>query len=176
MSLRDQLLKAGLVSKKQAQKTEAANRKQTHDSKKNKELADKLNDEKQSEIHKIEEEKNTRRELDRELNRQRDLLMSQRESYYRSLQILNSKSLNDRSASECYFFAEGKKIRKVMVNSWQREMLARGKMGIGKPHSEIDEFVIIPLTAARVLNDIYPQKLITLHSEIDDTEELEDGF
>ena len=58
MSLRDQLLKAGLVSKKQAQKVEASNRKQGHDSKKNKELADALQAEKQLELDKIEEEKN----------------------------------------------------------------------------------------------------------------------
>ena len=55
MSLRDQLLKAGLVSKKQAQKVEASNRKQGHDSKKNKELADALQAEKQLELDKIEE-------------------------------------------------------------------------------------------------------------------------
>ncbi|BBH52427.1 DUF2058 family protein [Fluviispira sanaruensis] len=176
MSLRDQLLKAGLVSKKQAQKTEAANRKQAHDTKKNKELADKVNAEKLDELKKIEDEKNQRRELDKELNKQRDLLMSQRESYYRSLQILNSNSLNTRSANEYYFFAEGNRIKKIMVNSWQREMLARGKMGIGKPHKEIDEYVIIPLNAARVINEIFPQKLITLHSEIEDSEELDDGF
>lgn len=38
MSLRDQLLKAGLVSKKQAQKADATQRKQGHDSKKIKNL------------------------------------------------------------------------------------------------------------------------------------------
>ena len=164
MSLRDQLLKAGLVSKKQAQKAEALNKKQGHDSKKNKELAEVLSAEKQSEIDKIEEEKNKRRELDKELNKQRDILIHHRETLYRARQILNSNCLNDRKAQQAYYFAEKRTIRKVMVTAWQREMLARGKMGIGKPMEDVDEFYIIPLSAAKIIRDIAPNSLITLHS------------
>ena len=173
MSLRDQLLKAGLVSKKQAQKVDALNRKQGHDSKKNKELADALNAEKQSELDKIEEEKNKRKEQDKELNKQRDLLIQQREAIYRVRQILSSNCLNDRNATEPYYFEENSKIRKVLVTAWQREMLARGKLGIGRPLDEVDEFYIIPLFAARIIKDISPQRLLTLHSELDDTEEID---
>lgn len=173
MSLRDQLLKAGLVSKKQAQKAEAMDRKQSHDSKKNKELADVLNAEKQSEIDKIEEEKNKRKDLDKELNKQRDLLIYQRESFYRTRQILNSNCLNDRSANEPYYFEESGKIRKVMVTPWQREMLARGKLGIGRPLDDVDEFFIIPLFAAKIIKDIAPQRLLTLYPELDDTQEID---
>jgi uncharacterized protein len=173
MSLRDQLLKAGLVSKKQAQKVDATNRKQGHDSKKNKELADALGAEKQSELEKIEEEKSKRKELDKELNKQRDLLIQQRESFYRVRQILNSNCLNDRSAKEPYYFEENSKVRKVMVTAWQREMLARGKLGIGRPIEDVDEFYIIPLFAAKIIKDIAPQRLLTLHSELDDSQEID---
>ncbi len=173
MSLRDQLLKAGLVSKKQAQKVDAMNRKQGHDSKKNQELADALNAEKQFEIEKIEDEKNKRRELDKELNKQRDFLVQQRESFYRVRQILNSNCLNDRGASEPYYFEENRKIRKVMVTAWQREMLARGKLGIGRPLDYVDEFYIVPLFAAKIINDIAPERMLTLHPELDDAEEID---
>ena len=166
MSLRDQLLKAGLVSKKQAQKVEASNRKQGHDSKKNKELADALQAEKQLELDKIEEEKNKRKEIDKELNKQR-------ETYYRARQILNSNCLNAPNATESYFFEENNKVRKVMVTAWQREMLARGKMGIGRMQDEVDEFYIIPLFAAKIIQEIAPQRLLTLHSELDDSEEID---
>lgn len=173
MSLRDQLLKAGLVSKKQAQKVEASNRKQGHDSKKNKELADTLLAEKQLELDKIEEEKSLRKELDKELNKQRDLMILQRESFYRARQILNSNCLNVRNANEAYFFEEKRKIRKVMVTAWQREMLARGKFGIGRLQDDVDEYYIIPLFAAKIIQEISPQSLLTLHSELDDSEEIE---
>ncbi|MBX9837376.1 DUF2058 family protein [Silvanigrella sp.] len=172
-SLRDQLLKAGLVSKKQAQKVEASNRKQGHDSKKNKELADALQAEKQQELDKIEDEKNKRKEIDKELNKQRDLLIQQRETYYRARQILNSNCLNASNATESYFFEENNKVRKVMVTAWQREMLARGKMGIGRMQDEVDEFYIIPLFAAKIIQEITPQRLLTLHSELEDSEEID---
>lgn len=173
MNLRDQLLKAGLVSKKQVQKVDAVNRKQNHDSKKNKELADILNSEKESEIQKIEEEKNKRKELDKELNKQRDLLIQQRESFYRIRQILISNSLNDNNAIEPYYFEENKKIRKVFVTSWQREMLARGKLAIGRPIPEIDEFSIIPLFAAKIIASIDASRILTLHSELEDDQEID---
>jgi uncharacterized protein YaiL (DUF2058 family) len=173
MSLRDQLLKAGLVSKKQAQKVEALNRKQEHDSKKNKQLADTIEAEKKAELEKIEEEKNIRKDLDKELNKQRDMLIQQREFIYRARQILNSNCLNTPKANEPYYFAENNMIRKVLVTPWQREMLARGKLGIGRPLDEVDEFYIVPLTVAKIIQEIAPQRLITLHSELDDSQEIE---
>lgn len=60
-----------------------------------------------------------------------------------------------------------------MVTAWQREMLARGKMGIGRPLDDVDEFVIVPLVAAKTVKDICPQKLLILHSELDDSEEID---
>ena len=74
---------------------------------------------------------------------------------------------------EPYYFEENSKIRKVMVTAWQREMLARGKLGIGRPLDDVDEFYIIPLFAAKIIKDIAPQRLLTLHSELDDVEEID---
>ncbi|MES2615251.1 MAG: DUF2058 family protein [Bdellovibrionota bacterium] len=173
MSLKDQLLKAGLVTKKQAQQTEANKRKQEHDSKRNVELAQKLSQEKQKELELIEEEKRKRQELDKELNKKRDALILQRENVYRAVQSINSNSLNTREANEKYFFAENNFVRAVYVTPWQREMLARGKFAIAKPYEDIREYVIIPLVTAKLLQDIYPQKLIVLHSIIEDDVELD---
>lgn len=173
MSLKDQLLKSGLVSKKQLQKSEASKKKQEHDSKKNSQLAQKLNEEKLKDAAIIEEERLKRQELDKELNKKRDALILQREHYFRAIQLINSNSLNSRSAPENYYFAENNFIRKVVVTPWQREMLARGKFGIAKPNDDLNEYIIIPLAIARVLQDIAPLMLIVLHSEIDDTVELD---
>ncbi len=172
-SLKDQLLKAGLVSKKQVQQTEANKKKQEHDSKKNNELAQKLNLEKENELKLLEEEKRKRQELDKELNKKRDELILQRETALRAVQTINSNSLNLRDAREKYFFAENNFVRKVLVTPWQREMLARGKYAITKPHAETEEYIIVPLSTAKLLLDISPQKVIVLHSEIEDTVELD---
>ncbi len=173
MSLKDQLLKAGLVSKKQAQQAESNKRKQEHDAKKNAELAQKLNQSQQIELERIAEEKRFQQERDKELNKKRDALIAQREHIYRAIQAINSKSLNTREASEPYYFAQGRCVKKVMVTPWQREMLARGKCGIAQPHPDVQEFVIIPLATAHLIRDIYAEKLIVLHPAIDDSEELD---
>lgn len=173
MGLRDQLLKAGLVTKKQALQSESAKKKQEHDIKKSKELEEKLTAQSKSDLQAIEQEKAHRIELDKELNRKRDQMIAQRESYYRSMQLLNSNNLLSRSAGEMYFFAEGKVVRKIMVTAWQKEMLARGKLGIGKPMEEVDEFVLVPLDCAKMIMQIYPSKIITLHSELNDEDEID---
>lgn len=171
MSLRDQLLKAGLVTKKQAQHAEAVKKKQAHDIKKSKEIEEKVTAQSKEEIQAIEDEKLRRKELDKELNKKRDLLISQRENHYRSLQLLNSNNVLSSQANEKYFFADGKFVRKIMVTAWQREMLSRGKLGIGKPLEDVDEYVLVPLACAKLVLEIYPSKIIVLHSEVDDNSE-----
>ena len=171
MNLKDQLLKAGLISKKQAQKAESSQKKQEHDAKKNKQLANKLNEEKQFEIQQIEEAAHKRKELDKELNKKRDLMLQQRESFYRARQLIYSNALNHKTAEELYFFSEGKYVRKVFINAWQREMLARGKIGIARVDKENGEFILIPLSVAKIIHEIYPENLIILHTEVADNEE-----
>lgn len=168
MSLRDQLLKAGLASKKQAQQAESQKRKQEHDAKKNKELEQKLKQEQETTLKEIELNAQERRELDWQLNKNRDQLLAQRESLFRAKQLLRSQAVNQRQAQECYFFAEGNSVRRVMVTPWQREMLARGKLGIGKLEEDIDEFLIVPLECAKLVLEICPAKILSLHSEVDE--------
>lgn len=173
MSLRDQLLKAGLVTKKQAQQSESAKKKQEHDIKKSKELETKITAQSKIELQEIEQEKAKRIELDKELNRKRDQMIAQREAYYRALQLLNSKNILSSQAQDFYFFAEGNVVRKIMVTAWQREMLARGKLGIGKPNEDVDEFVLVPLDCVLLVRQIYPTKIVTLHSELNDDDEID---
>ena len=54
MSLRDQLLKAGLVSKKQAKQAESQAKLQSHQAKKNKAVAEELDNQRQQELQQIE--------------------------------------------------------------------------------------------------------------------------
>jgi uncharacterized protein YaiL (DUF2058 family) len=52
-------------------------------------------------------------------------------------------------------------------------MLARGKLAIGKPMEEVDEFVLVPLDCAKMIMQIYPSKIIALHSELNDEDEID---
>ncbi len=175
-SLKDQLLKAGLVNKKQVQQAQSKARKQEHDAKKNTQIAQQLTSERQQELEKIQEEKQQAALRDKELNRLRDLALAQRENYYRAQQSILSNKLNEKDATIEYYFAIGKVIKKIYVTAWQQELLARGQLAIAKPYEDMEEFILIPLEVAKVLCDIYPQMLVVLHNEISDNQELEEDF
>lgn len=174
MSLRDQFLKAGLVSKKQAKQAETQAKQKEHNAKKNKLVAQELASEREEELKEIEQQKLEKQQNDLELNRIRENQRIERENFLRCLQLLKSNAVNELRANEVYFFLEaGRFVRKVWVTSWQREMLARGKMAIGRPHQHVDEFLIIPYTVAQTVLSLHPGLIITLHSEVTDTDEIQ---
>ena len=173
MNLREQFLKSGLVSKKQANKLDAEKKRQEHLLKKDKSLLLSAELEKQNAAKELQLEFELQKQKDKELNKQRDALLAQREKIFRARQIINSNVQNQRSAEEVYFFPENDKfIRKVFVTGWQREMLARGVLGIVRPDENIDDFVILPRATAKILLDICPEKIIVLHSEIENFDEV----
>jgi uncharacterized protein YaiL (DUF2058 family) len=173
VSLRDALLKQGIVNKKQAQKVQNEQQKKEYDAKKNKELQDQLQQERQNELKAIEEEERLQREKDTEKNKERDRQLAERESRYRARQMLVSQSVNERGAQIPYFFAEKNIIRKIWVSSWQQECLARGKLGIGRPIEDLDEFALVPRTVAVKVLEICQEKILLLHSELSVDEPIE---
>ncbi|MEY3901926.1 MAG: hypothetical protein RL189_1232 [Pseudomonadota bacterium] len=174
MSLRDQFLKAGLVSKKQAKQAESQAKQKEHQAKKNKVVADEVAAEREADLREIERERLEKQQHDRELNMIREQQRLERENYLRCLQLMKSNAANENRASEIYYFLEsGRFVRKVMVTPWQREMLARGKMAIGRLTELVDEFVIIPYTVAQTVMNLHPSLVITLHSEVADDREVQ---
>lgn len=172
MNLRDQFLKSGLITQKQANKLAAEKRKLEHAAKKDPVLSQTLTLEKRQQNEAVAEEFERQKQIDLELNRQRDQILEQRNRIYRARQIINSNTRNDRAAQELYFFAEQNCVRKIFVTAWQREMLARGALGIVKPDETRDEFVVIPRETAKILLDICPEKVIVLHSLIESSQEF----
>lgn len=174
MGLRDQLLKAGLVNKKQAKKAEAEAKKLDHDVRKNKVVAEQVASQKNDELRTIEEDSARKREMDRALNLERDAQRAEKEKVYRCLQLMRSNRLNEnRRARIPYFFAEGERVvRKVLVNEYQREMLARGKYGIGRPAEAVDDFVILPYHTSQTIQSLCPHFLLVLHPPVDDSAEI----
>ena len=174
MSLRDQFLKAGLVSKKQAKQAETQAKQKEHQAKKNKVVAQELAAERDDELRLIEDQKLEKQKQDLELNLRREQVRIERENFLRCLQLMRSNAVNENRASEVYYLLEaGRFVRKVMVTPWQREMLARGKMAIGRLSELVDEFVILPYTTAQMVMNLHSGLIVTLHSEVADDGEVQ---
>lgn len=173
MGLRDQLLKAGLVSKKQAKQADAASRKHDHDIRKNKEAAVQAEADRKAEIERIESELLEKREQDKQRNLELEAARKEREKLFRCRQLMRSNRLNEHTANIPYFFPEENKfVRKVLVNAFQREMLARGKYAIGRPEEGVDEFFILPSHTADTVVSLRPEMILLKHPPLDDAEEL----
>ncbi len=174
MSLRDQFLKAGLVSKKQAKQAETQAKQKEHQAKKNKIVAQELAAERDDELRAIEEQKLDKQRQDFELNMRREQMRIERENFLRCLQLMKSNAVNESRANEVYYFLESDRfVRKVMVTAWQREMLARGKMAIARLSELVDEFLILPYTTAQTVMGLHSGFIITLHSEVSDDGEVQ---
>ncbi len=122
----DQLLKAGLVSKKQAKK---ANHEKYLSRKKNK--GNKGNN--QSAVSdKAREEQAAQAKRNRELNRQRSEEKRQREQKTQIKQLIenNRQKLDDRG--EPYYFTEQNTINRIFVSEDMAEQLSCGQLAIVK--------------------------------------------
>jgi len=171
MNLREQFLKSGLITKKQSNKFDAEKKRQEHLQKKDRALQDLAQKNKEKELAEINLKLEEQKQKDKELNKLRDKLLEQREQIFRARQIINTHAQNQKNAEECYFFLENKYIRRVFVTGWQREMLARGLLAIAKPDEQIDDFVIIESQYAKNVLDICSEKIIVLHSEMENFED-----
>ena len=174
MSLRDQLLKAGLVSKKQAKQADTQTKFQEHLAKKSKVVAKELEAQRDDELRRLEEERAAKQKADFELNQQREQKRLERESMLRCVQLMKSNAVNERAARDIYYFLEGDRfVRKVQVTPWQREMLARGRMAIGRVYEQVDEFVILPYNIARTVLELNPAMILALHSVVSDDSDFQ---
>lgn len=125
-SLRDQLLKAGLVSNQQvreSKRNQHKKRKQAGNKGKNADgisLAQAYG--KRSQHEKL--------ERDRELNRKREEAKRRKEIKARLRQIIVSNALNDKQAEIARHFEHNGKIRKIYLTTEQQKRLTAGRLGI----------------------------------------------
>ena len=176
MSLREQLMKAGLASQKQAKKAEADARKREYDALRNKESSKEEQAAVQAEADRIEIEKEAKREADRLRNLSREAERQAHEARFRCAQLLRSNRLNESRADSPYYFVEHWNgvsfVRTLRVTTYQREMLARGKFAVARADPAVDEFTLIAAHTADTLATLAPEVLVLRHPELDDAEEL----
>lgn len=167
MSLRDELLKAGLVSADQANKRDSDTRKQDHQRKKNQALATQEAARQAEARRRLEAEAARKRERDQQLNREREAEKKQRELAARVRQLIDGHRVNDPNAEIYYNFLDrdGRWIRAIRVTPAQRGGLALGRLAIARGDRHEFDYPLIPRETAAKLMDLVPERILVLHSE-----------
>ena len=153
---KDQFLKKGLVTKKQANK--AINEQHLSRSKKgNKKTGE--DDEIQKRIQQARDEQAAR---DRELNRQLYETAKEKEVQGQIRQIIK-QNLIEVEGDISFHFVDNKKIKKLYVSKQMVKGLSNGKMAIVK---QDEQYFVVPAKAARQIQDRKAESLILLNSSV----------
>jgi len=151
-SFQDQLLKSGLVNKKQAKKS--SHEKQA-DRKKNKGKAA------PPEINEALEEKLAKEKLSRELNQQLNQEKQKLANLSEARHLIETNRLKlEDDWDEPYHFAEGKKIKKLFVTEQIAKKLSIGQLAIVKLD---DHFEVVPAKVARQIVQRDTVAFVVLH-------------
>ena len=163
MSLRDQLLKAGLADKKQAKKAAKAAKKKQHEMSKaasNANLITPTQDDISDQINKQQMERKLK---DLELNKKIIEEREQREQLYRASEIIVSRDLlSTKPNNEPYYFtAGGNEIKRIYVNDFQQSKLASGEYGIATTGK--DQFYLLCKEDCEQVKQVHSKFLVCMH-------------
>ncbi|TVR65235.1 MAG: DUF2058 family protein [Candidatus Competibacteraceae bacterium] len=173
MSLRDELMKAGLVSTERAKQLEADTRKQGYQHKKGQAAAEDAA--RQAEIRQqAAADAARKRERDRRLNEEREAEKRRREQQARARQLLDAHRLNEPDAEILYHFPEGRVLRSVRVTPAQRTALATGRMAVARGDRHEFDYPLVSRDIAQKLTECAPERVLLLYPESNGIEDEED--
>ena len=150
LSLQDQLLKAGIADKKQANKARQEKRAKKKKNKGEK-ATSKLNQAQQDQLAKAKRSQ----ELNRQLNQEKE----KQEKLSQVKQLIDANRLKLDKYEEPYYFKVDKKIKKLYVNEDITKKLSRGVLAIVRFD---DLFEIVPNKVAQQIADRDQDSLIVL--------------
>jgi len=150
----DQLLKAGLVSKKQAKK---ANREKYLSRKKNK--GNKKNNS-AAISNKAREEQAAQAKRNRELNLKHSEEKRQREQRAQIKQLIENNRQKLDNRGEPYYFTEQNTINRIFVSEEMAEQLSNGQLAIVKLGNNYE---VVPAKVARQIANRDKEKLVAFH-------------
>ena len=165
MSLRDELLKAGLAPSDKAKQLESDTRKQEHQRKKSKALAAEEAARQAEARQRAEAEAARKREQDRQLNQKREAEKRRREQVARARQLIEGHRLNDPQAEIPYNFQDGRTIRSIRVTASQRKALALGRLAVVRGDRDEFDFSLAPRETALKLAEFMPERVLLLYPE-----------
>lgn len=155
LSLRDQLLKAGLVNEKQAK--QAGKQKQKQERLERKGQVEKDDSARQAALQAQAE----KIERDRELNRQQQEKAEQKARAAQVKQLIEGSRLPKLTTDDYYNFVDGKKVKRIAVNAMLRDKLSRGSLAIVRHDGSYE---MIPRDAALKIQERDPARVLLLNT------------
>ena len=165
LSLRDQLLKAGLVNEKQAKQATRAKKKQDRLVQKNQAEQD---DSQRQAVLQAQAEK---LQKDQELNRQQQEKAERKALAAQIKQLIEGSRLPKMTTEDYYNFVDDKKVKRIAVNDLMRNKLSSGSLGIVRLG---DAYEIIPREAALKIQERDARYIVLLNERAADAPEEED--
>jgi len=155
----DQLLKAGLVTKKQVQKAQQDKNKkrkqQKQQSKKTKTV-----DESKLKIQRAAEEKAQR---DRELNKKKQLQARQKAISIEINQLIEANCLTrDESCDIVYNFEHNKKVKRIYVDATMKQQIIKGRLGIARIEGRYE---LVPKDIAEKIQQRNEKRIVIFDAE-----------
>jgi uncharacterized protein YaiL (DUF2058 family) len=145
MSLRDQLLAAGLGNKKQARQAENQQKQQQHQQAKNRQLREDQEKRAAEQRAKAQADKAAR---DAELNRKRQENQDRKERWAQIKQLIEQHRLPKPESEEFFNFIDRGKVRRITADSALRERLMAGTIVIARCEGKYD--LVLPEIAERI--------------------------
>ena len=155
LSLRDQLLKAGLVNEKQAKQAGKQQQKQQRLVKKGQIEKD---DSQREAALKAQAEKLAR---DQELNRQQQEKAAQKARTAQIKQLIETSRLPKLTTEDYYNFVDEKKVKRLSVNKLMRDKLSSGSLAIVRSGGGYE---VLPREAALKIQERDPRRVILLNT------------
>jgi uncharacterized protein len=151
--LQDQLLKAGLATKKQAKKAEHEKRISRKQNKGNNPAVP---------DHKMRDEQAAQKMHTRALNFQRDEATRLREQKAQVKQLIETNRLPQDGRGEPYHFVEQNKVKRIFVSAEMADQLSRGQLAIVKLASSYE---VVPAKVAHQIANRDQEALVVFHEK-----------
>ena len=162
LSLRDQMLKAGLVNEKQAKQ---AGKEQKRQQRLEKKGAVEIDDTQRQAALKAMAEKQAR---DQELNRQQQENAERKAFVAQIRQLIEGARLPKLDSEDYYNFVDYKKVKRIAVNPVVRNKLVNGQLAIVK-HGQ--GYEIIPRYVALKVQERDARRIVVLNLETEEVKE-----
>ncbi|MCD4863118.1 MULTISPECIES: DUF2058 domain-containing protein [Pseudomonas] len=154
MSLRDQLLKAGLVNEKQAKQAVKQKQKQTrmeHRGQTEKDRSQELA------VQQAQAEKLAK---DQELNRAQEEKKKRKAEQAQIKQLIETSRLPKLSTEDYYNFVDDKKVKRLSVNVMMRDKLSKGSLAIVRYEGRYE---VVPRATAERIQERDPKRVVLLN-------------
>lgn len=162
-SLRDQLLKAGIVDKNKAKKSQHQQRKVNTTNRQAAKSGKKVKTKGQDIQQKILKEQREKQQRDHELNMQRDLERAKKAIHAEVRQIILKNLIEVPKAAEVeYHFTHENKIKKLYITDDQQKQLVKSQLAI--VFFDL-QYKLIPDRVAEKIEDRIPKLLIRIQPE-----------